>query len=120
MSDKVAPSSWIQHPQNKKKALKNTLHRPQKLGSALKGRIVQPPKTGLKCTSAAALTLQQTVACTILPFKCVFLVQPMTLCLTKSILPDVVPKIHHLSTDSLSNVPSFRPISPQAKALYTL
>ena len=35
----------------------------------LKGRIVQPPKTGLKCTSVAALTLQQTVACTILPFK---------------------------------------------------
>ena len=30
---------------------------------ALKGRIVQPPKTGLKCTSAAAPTLQQTVAC---------------------------------------------------------
>ena len=29
----------------------------------LKGRIVQPPKTGLKCTSAAAPTLQQTVAC---------------------------------------------------------
>ena len=38
----------------------------------LKGRIVQPPKTGLKCTSAAALTLQQTVACTILPFKHTF------------------------------------------------
>ena len=37
--------------------------------SHLKGRIVQPPKTGLKCTSAAAPTLQQTVACTILPFK---------------------------------------------------
>ena len=35
----------------------------------LKGRIVQPPKTGLKCTSAAAPTLQQTVACTILPFN---------------------------------------------------
>ena len=29
----------------------------------LKGRIVQPPKTGLKCTSAATPTLQQTVAC---------------------------------------------------------
>ena len=39
-------------------------YRPQ-----LKGRIVQPPKTGLKCTSAAALTLQQTVACMILPFN---------------------------------------------------
>ena len=39
----------------------------------LKGRIVQPPKTGLKCTSAAAPTLQQTVACTILLFK-----HPMT------------------------------------------
>ena len=31
--------------------------------NSLKGRIVQPPKTGLKCTSAAAPTLQQTVAC---------------------------------------------------------
>ena len=31
--------------------------------SSLKGRIVQPPKTGLKCTSAAAPALQQTVAC---------------------------------------------------------
>ena len=39
------------------------------LTNFLKGRIVQPPKTGLKCTSAAAPTLQQTVACTILPFN---------------------------------------------------
>ena len=36
---------------------------------ALKGRIVQPPKTGLKCTSAAAPTLQQTVACQSSPLK---------------------------------------------------
>ena len=35
----------------------------QGLNTQLKGRIVQPPKTGLKCTSAAAPTLQQTVAC---------------------------------------------------------
>ena len=33
------------------------------LNNSLKGRIVQPPKTGLKYTSAAAPTLQQTVAC---------------------------------------------------------
>ena len=39
------------------------------IGCQLKGRIVLPPKTGLKCTSAVALTLQQTVASTILPFK---------------------------------------------------
>ena len=36
---------------------------------SLKGRIVQPPKTGLKCTSAAAPTLQQTVACGLWGFK---------------------------------------------------
>ena len=35
----------------------------------LKGRIVQPPKTGLKCTSAAAPTLQQTVACQSCPLR---------------------------------------------------
>ena len=35
----------------------------------LKGRIVQPPKTGLKCTSAAAPTLQQTVACQSSPLR---------------------------------------------------
>ena len=35
----------------------------------LKGRIVQPPKTGLKCTSAAAPTLQQTVACQSCPLS---------------------------------------------------
>ena len=37
--------------------------------STLKGRIVQPPKTGLKCTSAAAPTLQQTVACQSSPLR---------------------------------------------------
>ena len=36
---------------------------------SLKGRIVQPPKTGLKCTSAAAPTLQQTVACQSCPLN---------------------------------------------------
>ena len=35
----------------------------------LKGRIVQPPRTDLKCTSAAAPTLQQTVACGLRGFK---------------------------------------------------
>ena len=35
----------------------------------LKGRIGQPPKTGLKCTSAAAPTLQQTVACQSCPLS---------------------------------------------------
>ena len=40
--------------------------------SHLKGRIVQPPKTGLKCTSAAAPTLQQTVACQSCPLKPLF------------------------------------------------
>ena len=38
-------------------------------GSPLKGRIVQPPKTGLKCTSAAAPTWQQTVACQSCPLN---------------------------------------------------
>ena len=35
----------------------------------LKGRIVQPPKTGFECTSAAAPTLQQTVACQSCPLS---------------------------------------------------
>ena len=39
----------------------------------LKGRIVQPPKTGLKCTSAAAPTLQQTVACQSCPLRPIYL-----------------------------------------------
>ena len=43
------------------------------LVKSLKGRIVQPPKTGLKCTSAAAPTLQQMVACVILPLRAILL-----------------------------------------------
>ena len=35
----------------------NKVHMIRFMMHSLKGRIVQPPKTGLKCTSAAALTL---------------------------------------------------------------
>ena len=61
----------------------------------LKGRIVQPPKTGLKC-SAAASTLKQTVACTILTFNnrnLVLSIQysfhyPGYICLASAVCPD--------------------------------
>ena len=58
----------------------------------LKGRIVQPPKTGLKCTSAAAPTLQQTVACQSCPLT------------TPGLRKDIRHQIRHLYSNQVTYV----------------